>query len=315
MITLIQLPFDILQNIARVVHDADRTPSPFNRPSLLALYRTCKTVRKAMLPLIGSARLLLAEEEGSRDIFAPGFRDQLVSFPSDATMRVLNLEIGPWADDLADAMLDPRIVVRLATVVDLIVIQPGDAPERPTNWRVICGMIPMTFPGLRGLALMMDVPPTLFVIQQLHRLQHLVDLRVHCTLPPPNRIDPVIAHAIGKMTRLRSLSVLQASDFSLCLAGMGDLTNLERLHMFSELPGGIRGVDLPGISALSGHRHLRELVWCGANNNPLPGVMPSPTMSSISTISQLVHLEIRDHDVEVSRICICCTGICTAVVQ
>ena len=307
---LLQLPFDLLQKIMSVVHDADRTPGPFTRPSLLALYRTCKTVRRAMLPLIGSTRLLLAEDEGSPDTFAQGFLTQLNSFPSAATMRVLNLEVGPWIDELADAMLDPRINEKLATVVDLVVVQPGDRPGRPTNWRVICGMIPFTFPFLRSVALLMDVPPTLFVVQQLHRLQRLTDLRVHCTVPPPNRIDPVIAPAIGLMTQLRSLSVLQASDFSVCLVGMASLTNLERLHMFSELPGGIRGVDLPILAALSGLPHLRELVWCGANNNPLPGKMPSTTMTAISCATQLVHLEIRDHDVEVSRIgIVCCVPV------
>ena len=154
------------------VRDANHTPSPSPAPSLLALYCTCKAMKQAMLPLIGSTRLLLAEGPGpgGRDALTQGYLAQLSRFPSAATLRQLHLEIGLWSDELADAMLDERIAHRLAAVLDLFVVQPGDMPGRPTSWRVICGMIAMVFPMLRRLALMMDVPPSLFVVRQLHRL-------------------------------------------------------------------------------------------------------------------------------------------------
>ena len=169
---LLQLPLDLLHKIMRSVRDANHTPSPSPSPSLLALYCTCKAMKQAMLPLIGSTRLLLAEGPGpgGRDALTQCYLAQLSRFPGPATLRQLHLEIGLWADELADAMLDERIAHRLATVLDLFVVQPGDMPGRPTSWRVICGMIAMVFPMLRRLALMMDVPPSLFVVRQLHRL-------------------------------------------------------------------------------------------------------------------------------------------------
>ena len=290
-----------------------------------------------MLPCIGSARLLLAEGEGrepGREGFVQYVVEQLRKFPRAATLRVLHLEIGAWYDDLADAILDDRVCERVDQVVDLVVIQPGDAPGRPTNWRVICGMIAFAFPHLRSLALLMNVPPTLFVIRSLHRLAHLVDLRIHCVVPPASGVDPAVPPALGRITQLRCLSLLQAShlisafpclptpaivlhclpclplpaaichssrlpppllplplplpqpltlpqplplpcsvcqqasvpshcfplpatghclfltsyasvclqasDFVHCMPCMGGLTNLERLHMYSEIPGGIR---------------------------------------------------------------------------
>ena len=174
----------------------------------------CKAARQAMLPCIGSARLLLAESEGrepGREGFVQYVVEQLRKFPSAATLRVLHLEIGAWYDDLADAILDERVCERLDQVVDLVVIQPGDAPGRPTNWRVICGMIAFAFPHLRSLALLMNIPPTLFVIRSLDRLMHLVDLRLHCVIPPASRVDPAVPPALGRITRLRCLSLLQAS--------------------------------------------------------------------------------------------------------
>ena len=170
---LLQLPQEVLKKILHCVHGANHTPSPSPSPSLLSLYCACKAMKQAMLPLIGSTRLLLAEETGrpgGRAVFAQGYMAQLSRFPSAATLRVLYLEIGLWADELADAMLAPEICQRLAGVVDLFVMQPGDSPGRPTHWRVICGMIAMVFPMLRRLALMMDVKPSLFVVRHLHRL-------------------------------------------------------------------------------------------------------------------------------------------------
>ena len=170
---LLQLPNEVLRKILRSVHVTHHTPSPSPSPSLLALYCTCKAMKQAMLPLIGSTRLLLAEEAGrpgGRAAFTQGCLAQLSRFPRAATLRVLHLEIGLWTDELADAMLGPQIGERLAAVEDLFVMQPGEAPGRSTHWRVICGMIAMVFPMLRRLALMMDVKPSLFVIRHLHRL-------------------------------------------------------------------------------------------------------------------------------------------------
>ena len=300
---LLQLPFDLFRKILCIINEAEHTPGCSIRPSLLALYRTSRELRRAMLPLIGSTRLILEADTGlaGRDLFTQGFLTQLGSFPSAATLRVLKLEIGTWADDLADAMLDERVALRLATVADLAIIRRGDVPGQPTNWRVICGMAVMAFPGLTSLALMMDVPPTLFVVRQLRLFPSLVDLRVHCVVPPATRVDPAVASVLGSMTRLRSLSLLQATDFGLCLYGMVGLTNLRSLRLFSEIPLGILDVDLPQFSALATCMpHLTDLVWAGAGGCP-PGVIPTTTLAAIGCITQLVQLDIHDHDVQVRR--------------
>ena len=61
----------------------------------------------------------------------------------------------------------------------------------------------------------------------------------------------------------------------------------------------IRGVDMPIFARLTPtHRHLTELVWCGASNG-LPGTLPSTTAAALSCLTQLVSLDLRDHDVQV----------------
>ena len=102
---------------------------------------------------------------------------------------------------------------------------------------------------------------------------------------------------MGPLTRLRSLSLLQASDFSICLSGIAQLTNLEGLYLYSGIPSGIYGVDRPNFSLLTSHPHLTELVWCGSNGSPT-GIMPAATLAALCSIAPLVQLDIRDHDVQ-----------------
>ena len=63
----------------------------------------------------------------------------------------------------------------------------------------------------------------------------------------------------------------------------------------------IRGVDLPIFSRLApSHHRLTELVWCGASNG-LPGTLPSTTAAALCSLTRLVILDLRDHDVQVGR--------------
>ena len=122
---------------------------------------------------------------------------------------------------------------------------------------------------------------------------------MHCVaLPAPYNVDEAVPQAVGGLTRLRSLSLLQASDFSVCLSGIAQLTNLEKLNLYSGIPSGIYGVNRPNFSLLASHQHLTELVWCGSSGSPT-GLMPTATLSALCSITPLVQLDIRDHDVQV----------------
>ena len=125
---------------------------------------------------------------------------------------------------------------------------------------------------------------------------------MHCVaLPSPYSVDEAVPQAVGQLTRLRSLSLLQASDFSICLSGYAQLTNLEGLYLYSGIPSGIYGVDRPNFSLLAFHPRLTELVWCGSCGSPT-GLMPTTTMAAICSITRLVQLDIRDHDVQVGGV-------------
>ena len=101
----------------------------------------------------------------------------------------------------------------------------------------------------------------------------------------------------GRSLKLQILPLLAVSQGVPLTAGEASWEH----HTHPTLSYLIRGVDLPIFSRLApSHHRLTELVWCGASNG-LPGTLPSTTAAALCSLTRLVILDLRDHDVQVGR--------------
>ena len=169
-----QLPTDIFKIILDIItsSEAEHMPGWLAQPFLLDLCTTCKAMRQAMLPLIGSTRLLPDWAPTGPDVFVQDVRAQLSRFPRAAVLRVLrlDLDIGPWSD-VTRALEDEGIKERLKAVVHLEVVikQKQPLPIGAATWPNFCEAVRGAFPNLRKLFLEMVDPP-IFVIRELKSL-------------------------------------------------------------------------------------------------------------------------------------------------
>ena len=169
-----QLPTDIFKIILDIItsSEAEHMPGWLAQPFLLDLCTTCKAMRQAMLPLIGSTRLLPDWAPTGPDVFVQDVRAQLSRFPRAAVLRVLrlDLDIGPWSD-VTRALEDEGIKERLKAVVHLEVVikQKQPLPIGAATWPNFCEAVRGAFPNLRKLFMEMVDPP-IFVIRELKSL-------------------------------------------------------------------------------------------------------------------------------------------------